>query len=185
MCGQVVTFPAIPPGRAAASLHVKHSETRTARKWAQKVPAALAFLLGFQHWSVVAQCAVPFLVVGMLLAGAAFVKNKLGEPSAPVATPTVEADPQAWQKMTDLAKADQAVRDRMSEVAAAQATLATAKRVRESVAHMDPMQQRGADQQVRRAEATLSAVRKQFDAALTCYQRLGGTVDYRSQIPNY
>jgi hypothetical protein len=29
-----------------------------------KLPAALAFLRDFQHWNVVAQCAVPFLIIG-------------------------------------------------------------------------------------------------------------------------
>ena len=71
ICSQTVTFPALPPGRSGPTLHVKSLERKPERKWSWKLPAALTFLLKFQHWNVVAQCAVPFLIIGVLLAGAA------------------------------------------------------------------------------------------------------------------
>jgi len=189
MCGQTVTFPAIPPGgRAGPSLRVRGLEAKPERTWPWKMPAALVFLRDFRHWKVVAQCAVPFLILGGLLAGAAYVKEKLGGPSAGNATPAVQAvqaDPEAWQKMTDLNKADQAVRDRMKELAAAHAYLALTEQAGRKTQTCDPLQRKGAENEAQRAQKTVEAARQRFDAALARYQKLGGTVDYHSQLRDY
>jgi hypothetical protein len=152
------------------------------------MPAALVFLRDFRHWKVVAQCAVPFLILGALLAGAAYVKNKLGAPSAvsPVSVaPAVQADPQAWQKMTDLNKADQAVRDRMKDLAAAHAYLSLMEQNNRKSQTCESSQRKGAEEAMQRAQNTVSAARQQFDAAMASYQKLGGAVDYRSQLQDY
>src|ERR1700678_1797356 len=70
ICGHTVTFPALPPARSGQTLRVKSLERKPERKWSWKLPPALVFLLNFQHWNVVAQCAVPFVIIGALLAGA-------------------------------------------------------------------------------------------------------------------
>ncbi len=185
MCGKTVTFPALPPGRLGKSLRTKSLEPKETPKSARNWPATLAPLLDFPHWNLLAQCAVPFLLIGVLLAGAIFVKKKLGDTAAPAAAPTVQADPEAWQKMADLTKADQTVRTRMSELDAACASLKLADQVRQSMSRLDPSQRRSADQQWQFAQRAREAAQKRFDDAMTAYQRLGGTVDYRSQLRNH
>jgi uncharacterized membrane protein len=166
-------------------LRVKSVEEKPERTSSWKAPAALAFLRDFQHWNVVAQCAVPFLIIGVLVGAATFVKKKLGDASAPVSTPTVQADPDAWQKMTDLTKADIAVRDRMKELAAAHAYAAMVQQTHRQMAHDDTLQSRSAEEQMQRAQNALIEARKRFESAVSDYQRLGGTVDYRSQAQKY
>jgi hypothetical protein len=180
MCGNTVTFPAIPTKKGAAPVQTKPSSVPKQRGW--KWPAALAFLGGFQRWDLVAQCVVPFLVIGALLAGAYFVKNKLTDTSPPPEAPTVAADPQAWQKMTDLEKAEDAVRQRMQELDAARAALKVAQNVRQSTERMSASQQISAAQAVHRAELAANAAERSFNDAMTRYQKLGGTVDFRSQL---
>jgi len=182
MCGQTVTFPAIPPGRSGPALGVKSLEQMPEKKGAWKAPAGLSFLRRFQHWNVVAQCAVPFLIIGLLLAGAAFVKTKMGEAPAPPAIPAVQADPQAWQRSTDLNKAEVAVQARMKELIAAQAYVASAQQARRQVEHQELPQRKIADEQLQRAQDMLIAAQQRFNAAMSDYHQLGGTIDYRSQI---
>jgi uncharacterized membrane protein len=184
MCGQTVTFPAVPPGRPAPSLRVKSLEAKSARSW--KVPKALAFLRDFQHWNVVAQCAVPFLIIAALLGGAIFVKNKLGEPSSTgEALPAVQADPQAWQRMADLTKAEQAVQAAGRVLDQANATLQYEEQARRHLNNADSLQRKDADEKVQRAQNAVNAARRQFDAAENKYRQLGGTKDYRSLLRKY
>ena len=185
ICGQSVTFPAIPPGRQGPALRVKSLEHTQDRKWAMRMPAALGFLRTFQHWNVVAQCAVPFFIVGALLAGAIFVKSKLGDATAPVAIPTVQADPDAWQHSIDLAKAEQVLKDRMKELAAAHAYADSAEQGRRQVEHGEEAQKKRAQEQVEGAQKNLIAARQRCEAAWSNYRKFGGTIDYRSQIKTY
>jgi hypothetical protein len=185
MCGQTVTFPAIPPNRASSSLKIRSQETKPARTWPWKVPAALGFLRNFQHWNVVAQCAVPFLIIGVLLAGAIFIKNKLGDTSAPVTVAPVQADPEAWQRMTDLTKADEAVRNQMKVVDAAHASVALAEQRRQLAENQAPFVKKNAEEEAQAAQKAFNYARARFDKLFSQYQQLGGTVDYRSQLKNY
>jgi hypothetical protein len=185
ICGQTITFPAILPGRAGSSLRAKSLEPKPARKWSGKAPPVLAFLLNFQHWKMVALCTVPFLIIGVLLAGANFVKNKLADTSTPVAVPTVQTDPQAWQKMADLTKADQVVKARIRDFNTACASLKLAEQEQKSVGRLDPSQRRGADQQMQLAQRVVAVAQQRFDDAFSNYQQLGGTVDYRAQLRNH
>jgi len=188
ICSQTVTFPALPPGRSGPTLHVKSLERKPERKWSWKLPAALTFLLKFQHWNVVAQCAVPFLIIGVLLAGAVFVKKKLGDAPAPVdasSAPVVQADPQAWQRTTDLNNAELAVQDRLKELNAAHAKADSAERLRRQVQSLEPFQRKSTEAQAEHAQHELEAAQLRFDRAYELYRQLGGTVDYRAQAPRH
>lgn len=186
MCGQPVTFPAIPPGRAGSSLRVKSSGVKPAQKWEMKVPKALVFLRDFEHWNVVAQCAVPFVIIAVLLGGAIFVKNKLGAPSSDNGSATVvQADPDAWQKMTALTKAEQDVQAAGKVLEYDNDMLEHEQQSRKRLNNSDPYQQKSADQRVDRAQNMVKSARLQFDAAFAKYRQLGGTKDYRSQLRKY
>jgi len=185
MCGHTVTFPAVPPKQGGAKLGVKSLQPKAVRNWASKMPGFLGSLRDYQHWNVVAQCAVPFVILAVLLAGAAFVKNKLSEPTSAVVIPTEQADPEAWQKMADLRVADQAVKTSMQQLAAAHANADLAEQRRKQAQKLEPAQKAVADNQAQLAEKLLAAARQRFDAANTKYRQLGGTVDYRAQCPRY
>jgi hypothetical protein len=152
-------------------------------KW--HLPAALMALFNFKHWGMVWQCAIPFVLVVGLLIGAYYAKKKFSDEPAPVAAPVVQADPDAWKKMTELSKADQAVQDRMRELDAAHANADMAERLKRQAEHMDSSQRKAADQQAEAAQRALVAARQRFDLANQLYQQLGGTVDYRSQLKQY
>jgi hypothetical protein len=185
MCGQTVTFPAIPPSQSKTSLRVRSLEAKPAAKWSWKVPAALGFLRNFQHWNVVAQCAVPFLIIGALLAGAILVKKKLGDTSESVAVTPVQADPEAWQRMTDLTVADQLVQKEMKAIDSAHALVAMAEEKRRQAENQAPFVKKNAEAEAQAAQKALTDARARFDRAYNKYQELGGRVDYRSQIKNY
>jgi endogenous inhibitor of DNA gyrase (YacG/DUF329 family) len=189
-CGKTVTFPAIPPSRGAQSARVrdldsKAAEGNPATTKPRPVSKKPGFLRDFEHWNLVWQCAVPFVLIGLLLAGAVFVKNKLGDNAAPAATPAVQADPTAWQRNVDLTKADQTVRSLIRELEAAHAMEVSAQRAVQQAATGDALQRRSAEQQAQAAQNTLAAVHKRMEDALENYRQLGGTVDYRNQIRNY
>jgi hypothetical protein len=186
MCGQTVTFPAIPPGRAAPALRVKGTEAKAARKWEFKPPKALIFLREFQHWNVVGQIAVPFVVVGVLWWGANYVKTKLGTSASESASaPVVQADPDAWQRMTALTKSEQAVQAAANELERDNDFLESEQQYRRRLSNGDPYQQKAAEDRVARAQYALKIARQRFDAANAKYRQLGGTKDYRSLLKRY
>jgi hypothetical protein len=196
ICGQTVTFPAIPPGGKGPSLHINRPEAAPAPKWSFDFHGILGFLRRFEHWNTVLVCLAPFIIVGALLAGAAVVRKQLGNaPAMPVA-PSLQADPNAWQKMTDLARADQLAREKLDAVRKAGAAVAAAERYRASVhafyhTKRAPdqatyeswmAQYKAADQAVAKAQKDLAAAHQCFDNAVQNYQKLGGTIDYRRQL---
>jgi Skp family chaperone for outer membrane proteins len=182
ICGQTVTFPALPPGRSGPTLRVKALERKPERKWKWKLPTAFTILLNFQHWNVVAQCAVPFLIIAALLAGAVFVKKKLTDEPAPVAAPVVQVDPEAWQRTTDLTKAEQDVKARMNELNAAHAKAEMAERLRRQVQNLEPFQRKSVEEQAQVAQKELESARQRFDRANQTYRGLGGNVDFAAQV---
>jgi hypothetical protein len=186
MCGQTVTFPAIPPGRAKLSSSSKKPEAAPKPKKEWKPPAALAVLRDFQHWYVIGQCVVALVIIAVLLAGAVYVKKKLGEPStATDAAPVMQADPEAWQRMADLTKATQAMQAAAKNLDQANASLAYQEQALRRLDNGDALQRKAADERVQRAQITATAARQQFDAAEAKYRQLGGTTDYRSQLQRY
>ncbi|HTA31147.1 MAG TPA: hypothetical protein VK731_11720 [Candidatus Cybelea sp.] len=191
-CTKTVAFPAIPPGLGKGKTHARVKEldakraAANARKnWLERAANALGILRNFQHWETVWQCVVPFLVIGLLLGGAMFVKKKFGAASAPVEAPAVQADPEAWQRIADLAKADRTVRMLMKEYNVDQARLAAVEAARKQEQKGDSSQKQFIEEQVQQAQLTLSAAHKRLDAAMEKYRQLGGNVDYRSQMRNY
>ena len=188
MCGQTVTFPAIPPRRTGPGLRAKSTERQMAQKLARKLPGALASVRDFQHWNVVGQIAVPFVLVAVLLGAAIFVKNKLGAPSSSSSgdgAPVVQAEPDAWQKTTELTKAEQAVLAAGRFLEQANALLENEQRSRKLLNNSDQLQQKSSDLRVERAQNTVKMARQRFDAADVKYRQLGGTKDLRSQLRKY
>jgi len=153
-------------------------------KWTRHGKRMLPYLRGFEHWDTVAQCVVPFLIIGVLLAGAFFVKKNFGNQTAPAPEMVVQAEPGAWKKMTDLIKADETVRAELRAVKADQASLALAQQTQARLQTADLPQRRSADKQVDERQRELAAAQKRFQDAYTTYQGLGGTVDYRRQLSN-
>jgi hypothetical protein len=196
ICGKTVTFPALPPGSKGTSLRIHRPEAAPAAKWAFDFFGIPAFLQRFEHWNLVLVCLVPFIIVGALLAGAALVRKQLGnEPAAPVA-PLIRADTNAWQKMTDLARADQLVQEQLAAVRRAGVAVAMAERNRANLhayyhgkqaadqAIYDSVmaQYKAKDEAVANAHKALDYTRQCFESALQNYQKLGGTTDYRRQL---
>ena len=197
ICGKPVTFPAVPPGVKGPSLHIKRPAAARPSNWSFDFFGIPAFLRRFEHWNMVLVCLVPFIIVGALLAGAVVVRKQFrNAPAAPVA-PLIQADPNAWRKMTDLVRAEQSVQAQLRAVVLARAAVATAERNRASLhaywhvrrAETQAIyegvmaQYKAADQAVANAQMALDYARQCFDAALLKYQKLGGTTDYRRQLP--
>jgi hypothetical protein len=98
--------------------------------------------------------------------------SKFGGVNQTPAGPTqVTVDPQALHQLTDLTRADMVVQDKVAAVGKAFEARATARRNRAGAAYLQSCDQ------------TLLAARKAFDRAYADYQKLGGTVDYPSQLP--
>jgi hypothetical protein len=189
ICEKPVTFPAIPPGGGKGrSLRIKGPEAARAVKWSFNFQEILASLRQFEHWNMVLMCLVPFIIVTALLVGAAILKKKLGdEPVMPVA-PVIQVDPNAWQTMTNLARADQLMQEQVGIYAQAHATVAAAERNRANLHAFyqgkagDQTAFMAADQTVANAQVTLAMARQSFNNALMNYQKLGGKVDYQRQL---
>jgi len=199
-CGRTVTFPAIPPGGKRQALHIKRQEAIRRSTWSFNLTDMLRFAREFEHWNVVLMCSVPFVIIVVLLVGAHIVQKTVGEePAAPV-VPRAEADPDAWKKMTDLAKADQQVQAKIAIVLQAQGALAQAQMRAKSLhasydaEYNNPLTDRStregigqqfteAERSIAQARAALTAARQAFETCYANYQSLGGQVDYRRQLP--
>jgi NCAIR mutase (PurE)-related protein len=97
----------------------------------------------------------------------------------------VQADPEAWQKSTELNKAERAVKDRMTELLAARAKADMAERLRQQVQNLEPFQRKSTEEKAQVAQKELEAAQQRFDRATQLYRELGGTVDYHSQLPKH
>jgi hypothetical protein len=193
ICGNTITFPAIPPTRGGKTVAVEIK--KPARQWLWNAKAIFLYLRDYPHWRTVAQIAVPFVIIGALLAGAAFVKNKFADDSAPAAAPVVQAESGGWDKMTGLARADQKMQQDVQAVNQARSTLAAyqraleaeQKRYNEARGYDEQQAVKGyvqsADSSVKQAENRLAYFRQHFDADLQNYRKLGGTIDYASRVP--
>jgi DNA-directed RNA polymerase subunit RPC12/RpoP len=196
-CGHLVTFPAIPPGRSATSARgqapaqkpgaksklAKKAAVESASQWSWTGKGMLLYLRDFQHWNVVVQCAVPFLIIGALLAGAILVNRNFGDPTDPASGPAIQAEPGAWQRMTDLTKADEAVQVEVRSVAMARAALDLAQQGQRRLQTTDSLVRKGVDEKVAGKQRNIAFAQKRFDDAFKHYQDLGGRLDYRSQLP--
>jgi hypothetical protein len=194
-CGKSLTFPAVPQtGKGQTQkLKIKLPETAPARKWPidrkwlSEHTGVLGPLFKFEHWNVVLACLVPFVVVGALLIGAAVVRHRLGNGPATPVVPLVRADAGAWGNMTNLARADQLVQDKLHEVTQARAAVDRAEQELARMRAYSPTATQYIalrEQAVVNARNTLSTARLSFYNAFNNYQRLGGTIDYSRQLPN-
>jgi hypothetical protein len=195
ICGNTITFPAIPPTTGGKAIAIE--QPRPVHKWAWGAKAIFIYLRDYPQWRIVAQISVPFLIIGALLAGAAFVKNKFSDEPAPVAAPVIQAQPGGWDKMTEIARSDQKVRQCVHSIAQAHASLLVLEGMHQAaeqeVARARGSQEReiaenhvhDADREVTQAQKVLGVLRERFEAELANYQKLGGTVDYRNQVQGY
>jgi len=194
ICGNTITFPAIPSARGGKTVAVE--EQKPARKWLWNAKAIFPYLRDYPHWNTVVQISVPFLIIGALLAGAAFVKKQFADEPAAAPAPVVQAEPGGWDKMTGLARADQKMQQYVQSISHARMALAAAERVLDSEQKRYNLSRGYEEQQavlsnvqsaqrsVAQAQNTLSYLRQHFDIDLANYQKLGGTIDYRSRVPN-
>jgi hypothetical protein len=194
ICGNTIIFPAIPPARGGKTVTVLPN--RPARKWMWNAKAIFLNLRDFPHWNTVVQIAVPFVIIGALLAGAAFVKNKFTDEPAPAEAPVVQVQSGGWDKMTALARMDQKMQQYVQSISQARMNLAVAQRAleaeqkRASQAHGGDEQQaassnvQSAERSVAQIQNTLTYLRQHFNTDLEAYRKLGGTIDYRSRVPN-
>jgi hypothetical protein len=187
MCQQRIIFPAIPPGALGPSLRVSRpAQQKPAKTWNVNPAGIFTALRKFEHWNVVGQCLIPFLILAGALLAAAALRSK--PPDQPVPAPAPAVDPATWEKMTQLAKIEQAVQERARWVNTAYANHRAAEQRRISLqqqygAHLDAATAKSADQQSAHAAQELAAARQSFEKAMAQYQSLGGTVDYRRQLP--
>jgi hypothetical protein len=193
ICGNTIIFPAIPPAKGGKTVTVLPN--KPARAWLWNAKAIFLYLRDFPHWKIVGQIAVPFVIIGALLAGAAYVKNKFTDEPAAAEIPVVQAPAGGWDKMTELARADQKMQKYVQSINQAHATLVGAQRAldleqkRLSQAQGSDEHQaqasnvQSAERNVAQAQNTLNYLRQHFNTDLENYRKLGGTIDYRSQVP--
>jgi hypothetical protein len=193
ICGNTITFPAIPPSRGGKSVGVE--QRKPARNWAWNAKAIWFYLRDFPHWNTVVQISVPFLIIGALLAGAAFFKNKFADEPAAATAPVVQGQPGGWDKMTELARADQKMQHYVQWISQARMAVSAAQRQvdveqkRLSLSHGSDEQQVAqanvqiAEHSLTQAQNNLTSLRQHFETDLNYYRNLGGTIDYRSRVP--
>jgi DNA-directed RNA polymerase subunit RPC12/RpoP len=188
-CSHSIVFPAVPPGRGKTSPTLRPGKTKPARM-GSKPRVFRKKGNEFQHWKLVIQCVVPFLIVAALLFGAWVARQNSSNDSVPTAKHVTQADPGAWQKMTDLVKADQVVQSQLRNLIAANAAAIAAAREDAEMHNQYKGNPDGvayltaANKRAEQAEAQMAATREAFEVAFIRYEKLGGTVDYRQQIPH-
>jgi CHASE1-domain containing sensor protein len=73
----------------------------------------------------------------------------------------------------------------MDDIAAAHAYVAAAEQARRQAEHKEAPEKQRVQDQVELAQKNLVAARQRFDAAMSNYRRLGGTIDYPSKLKSY
>jgi hypothetical protein len=195
ICQKTVTFPAIPPRGKGQTLRIKRPSAESI-KLSFDVKGIIAFIRQYEHWNIVWAGVVPFVIIAGLLIGAIELKKHLGDGPAIPTGPIVHAEANAWQKMTDLARADQVVQQQVAVVNQARAAATAAQQHRDSLyayyqgKNLDPtsresinLQLRGEDQSAAYAQAALTRAKQSFETVFQRYQKLGGTIDYHQQLP--
>jgi DNA-directed RNA polymerase subunit RPC12/RpoP len=193
ICGGTIAFPAVPPTGGSKTVE------NEARKAVQQPPwnlmSVYISLKNFSHWSTVWQVAVPFLIIGTLLAGALFVKSRFADEPPAVGAPVIQAEHGGWDKLTELAHTDQRMQQYIQAIIQAHKTLATAQRNLEAAEKLynqtqNPDEKQAVSGEVQsarhvltQAENNLAFLRRRFDTESENYRKLGGTVDYRSRLP--
>jgi len=194
ICGNSIVFPAIPPNTGGKPVYVE--EKKRSAQWAWNAKAIFIYLRDFEHWKIVGLVLTPFLIIGALLEGASLVKKySASQPEAPAA-PVVAADPGGWDRMTQLARSEQKIQECMQSINRAHQSLLYAEAQerqaeKESAYARDSHEHETANDHIRRTSLAVSEANKQieflrdrFRQEFANYQKLGGTVDYQSKLPN-
>jgi hypothetical protein len=189
ICGNLVTFPAIPPKSAAKGLRLDRPTVPVARKWAWKPRGMFLFLRDFPHWKIIGGILLPFLIIGGLLEGAGYVKRTFTDQPTVVAPIVASAPvaPGAWQQSVDLSLAEQAVRDKLKIAQLSRAAMRQAEQIRNNTRRQydasNPYVAK-AEEAFQRAQNNDAIARSQFNEKNSAYLKLGGKFDYSSQLPN-
>lgn len=185
-CEHTIALPALPSGKMTSSLRLMRPAAQSPAKFQFNFVSIVLSLREFKHWKIVGLCLLPFVLV----AGALVAASRTGHPDpAPVPAPApVTAAPQSLDKLTELTRADQLVRDRLDAVNRTFTASQTAEKNQTALhsQHHGPASSgtsQAVDQAVQRAHQECANARKSFETAFAQYQKLGGTIDYRRQLP--
>jgi hypothetical protein len=192
-CLHPIILPALPGSKMTSSLRLARPIARPEAKFHFNIAGMLQALREFKHWKTVGICLVPFvLVAGAMVAASLSARH----PAAPPILPATEAvEPHALESLTELTRADESVREQLAAVNRAFADCQAAEAAEKKRTEMHdvrrasagPGSSPAADQAARRAqqklEQKLADARKEFEKVFAQYQKLGGTIDYRQQLP--
>ena len=185
-CQHTIALPALPSGKMTSSLRLVRPADPSSAKFQFNFASIVLFLREFKHWKIVGLCLLPFVLV----AGALVAASGTSHPDpAPVPAPApMAAAPQSLEKLTELTRADQLVRDRLDAVNRAFTASQTAEKNQAALRKQhrgsaEPGSTQTVDQAVQRAHRDCVNARKSFDDAYAQYQKLGGAIDYRRQLP--
>jgi hypothetical protein len=198
-CAGNVTFPAIPPGARKQALRLERDRPKVKERFhfdiGKILGAIVTWFRTFEYWQIVAMCALPFVLIGLALATASFIRKQDSQ-SKPKEAVLSEAQIAENQRIVQLNKADMIVQDRVRSVWTAKTALDNAKRksvilhnsydgkqMSEGMRNAVNAQYKVADEEVATADANFQAWRRYFDTAYQNYQKLGGKIDYQSQLP--
>jgi hypothetical protein len=149
----------------------------------------------FEHWQIVAMCMLPFALIIIGLAAASFVSrsNDDSKPKEPALSASQVAEN---QRISELNKLEIIVQDRVRSCWTAKNAVDAAKRksailhntydgkqLSQSMRSAVDAQYKVADEEILTAQANLNGWRTAFDTEFAKYQKLGGKMDYQSQLP--
>ena len=185
-CQHPIVLPAIPAGKLTSSLRLVRPVARPAARFQFTFAGIVLALREFKHWRIVGMCLVPFvLVAGAVVAASVSGRNEAAPPAVPA---EVVVDTQALETLTDLTRADQRVQDELAAVNRAFAACQAAEK-KQGALHdqhrgpTSPATFQAVDEAAKRAHQAHANARKEFDKAFAQYQKLGGAIDYRRQLP--
>ena len=185
-------FPAIPPGGFAPKLKIAAPAPPPKKKFEFKLgpmlKAVFTWAQEFEHWRVVGFCLIPFVIIIVALVAANAVKRHQVE-TGPMHT-TTQVDAGAWDKVEEVAKADQQMQAYVQTVLTAKARVDTAIQSRDNLHRMlagaafETVAARfqAADKEVSNAQQSLAATKRNFDLKYDNYQKIGGKVNYPAQV---
>jgi hypothetical protein len=186
-CQHPIVLPALLGGKMTSSLRLARAGAGPAAKFHFTFAGMLLALREFKHWKIVGICLVPFvLVAGALVAASVSSRHPVAPLTAPVGEEVVE--PHALETLTDLTRADELVRNQLAAVNRAFAAWQAAQKKQAEMHNpqrgsANPAALPAADGAASRAQQKLTDARKEFDKVFAQYQKLGGAIDYRRQLP--
>jgi hypothetical protein len=197
-CAGDVVFPAIPPG-GHQPLRLERDRPKVKKSFrfdaANILGLAVSFLRNFKHWQIVAMCMLPFALIVIGLAAASFLQKTDVDtkPKEPVLSASQIAEN---QRIAQLNNAEAIVQDRVRSVRIAKNAVDAGRRksaalhntydgktLSAAMRNAVDAQYKVVDEEIAAAEANLNAWRNAFDIEFAKYEKLGGKVDYRSQLP--